>query len=50
VHASWQAPASEPLLWLPDIAAGAAALAETGDATYWQDLATAFLVERFLLT
>ena len=50
VHASWQAPADEPLLWLPDIAAGAAALAETGDATYWRDLATAFLVERFVLT
>jgi hypothetical protein len=50
VRASWQAPADEPLLWLPDIAAGAAALAETGDATYWQDLATAFSVERFLLT
>jgi hypothetical protein len=50
VHASWQAPADEPLLWLPDIAAGAAGLAEIGDATYWQGLATAFSVERFLLT
>lgn len=42
--------ADEPLLWLPDIAAGAAALAETGDATYWNDLAAVFSVERFLLT
>jgi len=50
VRASWQAAADEPLLWLPDIAAGAAALAETGDATYWSDLAAAFAVERFLLT
>jgi hypothetical protein len=50
LRASWQGAADEPLLWLPDIAAGAAALAETGDPTYWQDLATAFSVERFLLT
>ena len=28
---------SEPLLWLPDIAAGAASLAETGDDTYWRN-------------
>ena len=50
VQASWQRAADEPLLWLPDIAAGAAALAETGGATYWKDLAAAFAVERFLLT
>ena len=50
VRTSWQAAADEPLLWLPDIAAGAAALAETGDATYWSDLTVAFAVERFLLT
>jgi hypothetical protein len=50
VRASWVPAADEPLLWLPDIAAGAAALAETGDATYWNDLAAVFSVERFLLT
>lgn len=50
VRASWQSAANEPLLWLPDIAAGAAALAETGDTAYWNDLAVAFSVERFLLT
>ncbi len=49
VRASWQPATDEPLLWLPDIAAGAAALAETGDAIYWRDLATAFSVERFVL-
>jgi len=49
LRASWQPAASEPLLWLPDIAAGAASLAETGDETYWKELATAFSVERFWL-
>jgi ribosomal protein S12 len=33
-RAVWQPATDEPLLWLPDIAAGAAALAEIGDATY----------------
>jgi hypothetical protein len=49
-QATWQEATAEPLLWLPDIAAGAASLAETGDATYWQHLAAAFTVERFALT
>ena len=49
-RASWQPATDEPLLWLPDFAAGAAALAATGDATYWNDLAAAFTVERFTLT
>ena len=31
---SWQPATDEPLLWLPDIAAGAAALAAVGDAAY----------------
>ena len=49
LRASWQPAVSEPLLWLPDIAAGAASLAETGDETYWKELATAFSVEKFWL-
>lgn len=49
-HATWQPPTAEPLLWLPDIAAGAASLAETGDDTFWSGLAAAFTVERFTLT
>jgi hypothetical protein len=47
LQVTWQQPAAEPLLWLPDIAAGAASLAETGDDIYWKDLAPAFAVERF---
>jgi hypothetical protein len=46
-QATWLPPADEPLLWLPDIAAGAASLAETGDTTYWQSLSAAFEVIRF---
>jgi hypothetical protein len=49
LRASWQPAASEPLLWLPDIAAGAASLAETGDETYWKELATTLSVEKFWL-
>lgn len=49
-QATWLPATSEPLLWLPDIAAGAASLAETGDDAYWRLLATAFTVDRFTLT
>jgi len=45
----WQAATDEPLLWLPDIAAGAAALAAIGDTAHWDDLAAAFSVEIFTL-
>ncbi len=41
---SWQPASAEPLLWLADIAAGTAALAQTGDDTYWKELAAAFTV------
>ena len=50
IRASWQHPIKEPLLGLPDIAVGAASLAETGDNTYWNDLAAAFIIERFMLS
>jgi hypothetical protein len=50
LRTSWVPAAEEPLLWLPDIAAGAASLAATGDATYWKELAATFTVERFPLT
>ncbi|HUZ53887.1 MAG TPA: hypothetical protein VMU94_15360 [Streptosporangiaceae bacterium] len=49
-RAAWQPPAGEPLLWLPDIAAGAASLAETGDDSYWNELAAAFTTDRIALT
>jgi hypothetical protein len=47
--ATWESPVDEPLLWLADIAAGAAALAETGDDGYWRDLSAAFSIERLTL-
>ena len=50
MRATWQRAADEPLLWLPDIAAGAASLAQTGDHTYWTGLTSAFSVEQFTLT
>jgi hypothetical protein len=50
LHTSWVPAADDPLLWLPDIAAGAASLAAAGDARYWGELAAAFLVEVFALT
>jgi hypothetical protein len=49
-RATWQQAVDEPLLWLPDIAAGAASLAETGDDACWASLATTFSVVHFTLT
>jgi|SRR5215813_1205872 len=50
MRTSWVPAAEDPLLWLPDIAAGAASLAAAGDAMYWEELAATFLLERFPLT
>jgi hypothetical protein len=50
LRVSWVAAADEPLLWLPDIVAGAASLATVGDATYWEELAVTFPVDSFPLT
>jgi hypothetical protein len=49
-QAAWHAAQAEPLLWLADIAAGAASLAATGDDTYWSNLAAAFTTDQFTLT
>jgi hypothetical protein len=49
LHATWEPAAGEPLLWLADITAGAASLAEAGDLAYWKELADAFTVEKFWL-
>jgi hypothetical protein len=46
---TWESPTDEPLLWLADIAAGTAAIAETGDGGRWRDLSAAFSIERFTL-
>jgi hypothetical protein len=50
LRTSWVPATEEPLLWLPDIVAGAVSLAATGDGTYWNELAPTFRVERFPLT
>jgi len=50
LRASWQPAGSEPLLWLADIAAGAAALAHAGDDTYWTELSAGFTVRRFAVS
>jgi len=39
-------PLKEPLLWLPDVAAGAAAMAETGTPRFLQLLGDGFAIER----
>lgn len=41
---SWCSPMLEPLLWLPDIVAGAKALAERGDPRFWSQLEANMLV------
>ncbi|MGW3343234.1 hypothetical protein ACWDA3_07990 [Nonomuraea rubra] len=41
---SWCDPRSEPLLWLPDIIAGAKSLAERGDGRFWSQLEVSMLV------
>ncbi|SPL91093.1 unnamed protein product [[Actinomadura] parvosata subsp. kistnae] len=41
---SWSDPVLEPLLWLPDIIAGAKVLAERGDPRFWSQLEAGMLV------
>ncbi|MER5424519.1 hypothetical protein [Streptosporangium roseum] len=43
---SWRAPDGEPLLWLADIVAGAASLAEIGEETCWKGLGSSLSIER----
>jgi hypothetical protein len=47
LRVSWKHPADEALLWLPDIVAGAASLAEVGQETYWKELGLGLSVDRF---
>ncbi|MFI7052171.1 hypothetical protein ACWDOR_15575 [Streptosporangium canum] len=47
LRVSWEAPDEEPLLWLPDIVAGAASLAEVGEESYLKALGCGLGVERF---
>jgi hypothetical protein len=49
LRATWLAADTEPLLWLPDIIAGAASLAAIGDDTYWKHLDGGFTIERLTL-
>jgi hypothetical protein len=41
---SWRDPLSEPLLWLPDVVAGAKSLAERGDDRFWSQVEGGMLV------
>ncbi|MEU5862671.1 hypothetical protein ABZ815_15945 [Nonomuraea sp. NPDC047529] len=41
---SWCDPMIEPLLWLPDIVAGAKSLAERGDHRFWSQVESGMLV------
>ncbi|RVX43012.1 hypothetical protein EDD27_5679 [Nonomuraea polychroma] len=41
---SWHHPEAEPLLWLPDIVAGAKSLAERGDERFWSQVNADLLV------
>ncbi|MEV0613144.1 hypothetical protein AB0I81_07440 [Nonomuraea sp. NPDC050404] len=41
---SWRSPMSEPLLWLPDIIAGAKSLANRGDDRLWSQVEANVLV------
>ncbi|MGN9844698.1 hypothetical protein ACTMTI_41880 [Nonomuraea sp. H19] len=43
---SWRDPEVEPLLWLPDIVAGAKSLAERGDQRFWSQVDADLLVHR----
>ncbi len=43
---SWRDPEVEPLLWLPDIVAGAKSLAERGDRRFWSQVDADLLVHR----
>jgi hypothetical protein len=42
----WENPAVESLLWLPDLVAGAAGIAEAGRENYWKELGTGLTIDR----
>ncbi|WP_068924717.1 hypothetical protein [Planobispora rosea] len=46
LQVSWESPENEPLLWIPDIVAGAASLAEAGQESYWKGLGDELSVQR----
>jgi hypothetical protein len=43
----WESPDVEPLLWLPDVIAGAASLVEAGVQAYWKDLGADVAIDKF---
>ncbi|NRQ30574.1 hypothetical protein HII36_01765 [Nonomuraea sp. NN258] len=43
--AVWRSPFDEPLLWLPDVVAGARAAAEAGDTRFWAELGEGMTLE-----
>jgi hypothetical protein len=50
LRAEWLSPDTESLLWLPDIAAGAASLSAVGDDTCLRQIAVAYTTCRITLT
>ncbi|MFD0665046.1 hypothetical protein [Thermocatellispora tengchongensis] len=45
----WQEAEREPLIWIPDIVAGAASLATAGQERFWKELGPELAIERFEL-
>jgi hypothetical protein len=46
----WESPDLEPLLWLADLIAGAASVAEAGHESYWKELGIGLFVDRVNIT
>lgn len=49
LRVSWENPVVEPLLWLPDLIAGAVSMAEAGNERHWKEVGGRFCVDRLRL-
>jgi hypothetical protein len=49
LRVSWESPDVEPLLWLPDVIAGAMSMAEAGDEKHWKEVGGRFAIDRLSL-
>ncbi|MFC4063245.1 hypothetical protein ACFOWE_33610 [Planomonospora corallina] len=47
IRAVWRDPVLEPLVWMPDIVAGAASLAEVGEESLMKSIGGEVVIERF---
>jgi hypothetical protein len=43
----WESPEAEPLLWLPDLVAGAASMAEGDSDAFWKEIEAGLSIDRF---